>query len=343
VRRLISLPAIAGIIAVLALGAAGCGGASDTATGSDTSSGSTKLALVAYSTPQEAFEKLIEAFRKTDAGKDVGFSKSFGASGDQSRAVEAGQPADIVEFSLEPDITRLVKAKLVAPDWNADEHKGVLTDSVVVFAVRKGNPKGIHDWSDLLKPGVEVVTANPFTSGGARWNLMAAYGAQIKAGRSFAEAVAYLRTLITKHVQVQDKSARESLATFSGGKGDVLLAYENEAITAQRKGIKLDYVVPDSTILIEYPVAITAKTKHPEQAKAFVDYLRSDAGQRVFGEAGYRPVVESVASQFDFPKPRALFTIADLGGWDRVMARFFDPEKGEVAKIEEAAGVSTSK
>jgi sulfate transport system substrate-binding protein len=339
-RRVVSLLAAAGLIAVFA---AGCGGSSDTAGGADTSSGSTKLALVSYSTPQEAFEKLIAAFQKTDAGKDVGFSKSFGASGDQSRAVEAGQPADVVEFSLEPDITRLIKAKLVAADWNADEHKGILTDSVVAFAVRKGNPKGIHTWADLLKPGVEVVTPNPFTSGGARWNLMAGYGAQIKQGKSYAEALAYLRTLITKHVEVQDKSARESLATFSGGKGDVLLAYENEAITAQRKGIKLDYVIPDSTILIENPVAVTSKSKHPEQAKAFVDFLRSDAGQKVFGEAGYRPVVESVASQFDFPKPKGLFTIKDLGGWDRVMARFFDPDKGEVAKIEEAAGVSTSK
>jgi sulfate/thiosulfate transport system substrate-binding protein len=340
VRCIASLLALAGLTAAFATG---CGGSSDTVGGADTSSGSTKLALVSYSTPQEAFEKLIEAYRKTDAGKHVGFSKSFGASGDQSRAVEAGQPADVVEFSIEPDMTRLVKANLVASDWNADEHKGMLTDSVVVFAVRKGNPKGVHDWADLLKPGVEVVTPNPFTSGGARWNLMAAYGAQIENGKSYAEALGYLRTLITKHVQVQDKSARESLATFSGGKGDVLLAYENEAITAQRKGIDLDYVVPDSTILIENPVAVTSKSKHPEEAQAFVDYLRSDAGQRVFGENGYRPVVESVASQFDFPKPKDLFTINDLGGWDRVMARFFDPDKGEVAKIEEAAGVSTGK
>jgi sulfate/thiosulfate-binding protein len=339
-RRALLLPAAAGLIAVFT---AGCGGSSDTATGADVSSGSTKLALVAYSTPQEAYDKLIPAFQKTTAGKDIGFSKSFGASGDQSRAVEAGQAADVVEFSLEPDITRLVKAKLVAPDWNSDEYKGIVTDSVVVFAVRKGNPKGIHSWADLLKPGVEVVTPNPFTSGGARWNLMAGYGAQIKEGKSYAQAVAYLKTLLTKHVQVQDKSARESLATFSGGKGDVLLAYENEAITAQRKGVKLDFVIPDDTILIENPIAVTANSKHPEQAKAFVDFLRSDAGQKVFGEAGYRPVVKSVAAQFDYPKPKGLFTISELGGWDRVMARFFDPDKGEVAKIEQAAGVSTSK
>jgi sulfate transport system substrate-binding protein len=231
----------------------------------------------------------------------------------------------------------------VAPDWNADSYHGILTDSVVVFAVRKGNPKGIHDWSDLLKPGVEVVTPNPFTSGGARWNLMAGYGAQIKQGKTYAQAVAFLNTLLTKHVQVQDKSARESLATFSGGKGDVLLAYENEAITAQRKGISLDYVVPDRTILIENPVAVTSNSKHAPQAKAFVSFLRSDAGQKVFGEAGYRPVVPSVAASFSFPKPKGLFTIKDLGGWDRVMARFFDPDKGVVAKIEQAAGVSTSK
>jgi sulfate transport system substrate-binding protein len=218
----------------------------------------------------------------------------------------------------------------------------MVTDSVTTFVVRKGNPKNIHTWADLLKPGVQVLTPNPFTSGGARWNIMAAYGAQLKQGKTPDQALAYLKELFTKHVPVQDKSARDALQTFTGGKGDVLLSYENEAITAQQKGEKVDYVTPDQTILIENPVAVTTKAK-PE-AKKFLDYLWSPAAQTIFAKHGYRPVVPSVAKKFtsQFPKPKTLFTIDDLGGWDKVMTDFFDPENGSVAKIEEAAGVSTA-
>ena len=199
--------------------------------------------------------------RRHGAGEGTSFSSSYGASGDQSRAVESGLPADIVAFSLAPDITRLVKANIVSPDWTSEPHKGIVTDSVTTFVVRKGNPKHIKTWDDLLKPGVQVLTPNPFTSGGARWNIMAAYGAQLKQGKTPAQALAYLKELFTKHVPVQDKSARDALQTFTGGKGDVLLSYENEAITAQQKGEKVDYVTPDQTILIENPVAVTTKAQ----------------------------------------------------------------------------------
>jgi sulfate transport system substrate-binding protein len=327
----------AAAVLALALGAAGVAGCG----GSD-SGGGAKLALVAYSTPQEAYAKLIPAFKKTGAGEAVGFSQSFGASGDQSRAVEAGLPADVVEFSLAPDVERLVDAGLVASDWDKDRYGGNVTDSVVVFAVRKGNPKHIKSWADLVKPGVEVLTPNPFTSGGARWNLMAAYGAQLKQGKSPAEARAYLSKLLG-NVPVQDKSAREALQTFAAGKGDVLLAYENEAITAQQKGQAVDYVVPDQTILIENPIAVTSKTKHPREAKAFVDFLRSDAGQRIFQSAGYRPVVKSALDESKFPTPSGLFKIGFVGGWSEVNDRFFDPDKGVVAGIEKKLGVSTQK
>ena len=178
------------ILAVLiALMAAACGGTSNAA---NEDSGGGKLTLVAYSTPQEAYEAIIPAFQKTAEGKGVEFEQSYGASGEQSRAVEAGLPADVVEFALDSDITRLVDAGLIDSDWSQNEYKGILTDSVVSFVVRKGNPDDIQTWDDLLKPGVEVVTPNPFTSGGARWNIMAAYGAQIKQGKSKEEAVAYL-------------------------------------------------------------------------------------------------------------------------------------------------------
>jgi sulfate/thiosulfate transport system substrate-binding protein len=315
--------------------AAGCGG-EESATGAQ--GGDVKLSLVAYSTPREAYAEIIPAFQETNEGAGISFDQSYGSSGEQSRAVEAGLPGDVVAFSLEPDVTRLVDAGLVADDWADDEYDGMVTDSVVVFAVRKGNPEGIETWDDLLKDGVEVITPNPFTSGGAQWNLMAAYGAQLEQGKSEEEAVAYLRDLLAQ-VPVQDKSARESLQTFSGGKGDVLLAYENEAIFAQQNGEEIDYVVPDQTILIENPVAVT--TEAPEQAQAFVDFLRTPEAQRIFGEKGYRPVVEDVLAEFDYPTPSNLFTIADLGGWTDVRERFFDRENGIVADINEELGVPT--
>ena len=320
---------------VVVLVASGCGGTSSAAGGE---SGGGKLTLVAYSTPQEAYEEIIPAFQKAPQGKDVEFEQSYGASGEQSRAVEAGLPADVVEFSLESDITRLVDAGLVDSSWNQNEYKGMLTDSVVVFVVRKGNPDNIQSWDDLIKPGVEVITPNPFTSGGARWNIMAAYGAQISQGKSKEEAIAYLNELF-QNVAVQDASARDALQTFTGGKGDVLLSYENEAITAQQKGEDVDYVVPDQTILIENPVAVTNDA--PQSATDFVTFLYSDEAQKIFGEKGYRPVVKAVADKFDYPTPSSLSTIQDFGGWGTVKDEFFDPENGIVAKIEMELGVST--
>jgi sulfate/thiosulfate transport system substrate-binding protein len=333
--RRISIALALVAVAVAAVLTAGCGG-QDNASGAD--GGETKLSLVAYSTPREAYEEIIPAFQKTEAGKGVSFDQSYGSSGEQSRAVEAGLPADVVEFSLSPDMDRLVDAGLVAEDWAENEHKGMVTDSVVVLAVRKGNPKDIQTWDDLLRDDVEVITPNPFTSGGARWNVMAAYGAQLEQGKSEEEAVDFLGQLF-QHVPVQDKSARESLQTFSGGKGDVLLAYENEAIFAQQSGEELDYVVPDQTILIENPMAAT--TDAPEQAQAFVDFLLTPEAQKIFGEKGYRPVDEEVLKSFDFPAPPNLFAIDDLGGWGTVKDKFFDSEKGIMADIEQGLGVPT--
>ena len=319
----------AAVLVAGAMLATGCGGGSGSGGGSD------KLTLVAYSTPREAYEQLIPAFQKTDAGKGVGFSQSYGASGDQSRAVQNGLAADVVAFSLEPDMTKLVDAGLVAKDWNADAHKGMITNSVVVFVTRKGNPKNIRTWDDLIKPGVEVIEPNPFTSGGAKWNIMAAYGAQLKAGKTPKEASDYLLQLF-HHVPVQDKSAREALQTFIGGKGDVMLAYENEAINAQQKEQPVDYVVPDHTILIENPIAVAAKSRNPTAAKAFVDFLRSEAGQKLYASKGYRPVDAAAAASADFPTPSGLFTIKDVGGWSDVNKQFFDKEAG----IERKVGVS---
>ena len=300
---------------------------------------SVQLNLVAYSTPRQAYADVIKAYQSTPAGRNVTFSQSFGASGEQSRAVAAGLPADIVAFSLEPDITKLVTAGLVSPDWNKDKYHGMVTDSVVVFVVRKGNPKHVRAWADLIKPGMDVITPNPFTSGGARWNLMAAYGAMLKRGASPNYAIAYLSKLFD-HISVQDKSGRESLQTFTSGKGDVMLAYENEAIFAQRTGSDVDFVVPDQTILIENPVAVVNGSPHAQEARAFVDFLHSPQAQAIFANDGYRPVAHNVPTNVRFPQPRTLFDINYLGGWQIVQTKFFDPQNGEVAQIERALGIS---
>jgi sulfate/thiosulfate transport system substrate-binding protein len=339
------------LAAVAALALAACGGASDTPGGGSSDGGSsgggtkTKLALVAYSTPQVVYDQVIPGFQKTAAGRGVTFSQSYGASGDQSRAVEAGLAADVVAFSLAPDMDRLVKDGLVDRDWSSTPTQGLVSKSVVSLIVRKGNPKNIHTWDDLLKPGVKVLTPNPFTSGAAKWNILAAYGAKSGGGENPAAGLAFLRRLVTKHVVVQDKSGREALNNFVSGTGDVLISYENEALTARKKGQKVDYVIPDQTISIENPIAVTAKSRHRQQAQAFVKYALSPAAQQVFADWGYRPVDQSVfdKNKAKFPTPKGLFTIRDLGGWSKVNDEFFDPDKGSVAKIEQAAGVSTAK
>ena len=330
------------LAALVALVAAGCGGSSSadgSGGGGDGSGG--KLTLVAYSTPEEAYRELIPAFNKTPEGKGVSFDQSYASSGEQSRAVEGGLPADVVEFSLEPDITRLVDAGLVDKSWNQNEYKGMVTESVVVFMVRKGNPKNIKSWDDLVTGEVEVIEPNPFTSGGAKWNIMAAYGAQLEQGKTPAQAKEYLSTLFD-NVPVLDKSARESLQTFSGGTGDVLLGYENEAILAQQEGEELDYIVPDETLLIENPIAVVNESKDPELAQKFVDFLYTPEAQEIFASKGYRPVVEGTAGADEYPTPSKLFEITKFGGWDKVNDEFFDPEGSVVADIFQSQGKSTA-
>lgn len=346
-KRGAGLAAAMSTIAALALG--GCGGSSDTTSNAGTTAaasgkGGAQLALVAYSTPSSAFAKLISAYQQTAGGKGVSFTTSFGPSGTQSRAVAAGQPADVVNFSLTPDVTRLVKAGLVATSWDAGATKGMVTDSVVAFGVRPGNPKHITTWADLTKAGVKVITPNPFTSGASRWNIVAAYGAERELGKTAAQAAAYLQTLLTKNVATQPSSASAALQTFASGEGDVVLDYEDDLIHAKKKGIALDYVIPPQTVLIQNPIAVTVKTAHPAQAQAFVTWLESPAAQTLWAQQGYRPVLPSVASKFSssFQQPAKLFTISYLGGWTAVSKEFFDPTGGLVTKLEAKAGVSTA-
>ncbi|PZS11034.1 MAG: sulfate ABC transporter substrate-binding protein [Solirubrobacterales bacterium] len=338
----IAAGALAGAAAV-----AGCGGSSDAtsgASGARGAGGGPQLSLVAYSTPQTAYDALIPRYQQTPSGRRVRFSESYGASGAQSRAVDSGQPADVVAFSTTPDVTRLAKDGIVSSDWDANLHHGIVSDSVVVLVVRKGDPKHITGWDDLIKPGVDVITPNPSTSGSARWNILAAYGAELKEGRTPAQAQSYLKTLLAKHVSVQDSSGRAALQTFTGGKGDVLISYESEAIAARQKGIALDYMVPKQTILIETPIAVTSKSSHQSRAKAFVSWLWTPAAQAIWAQHGYRPVVASVLERFasEFPAPPQLFTVGFLGGWTSVVKTFFAPSTGVVTKIEQAAGVPTA-
>jgi sulfate/thiosulfate-binding protein len=306
------------------------------------SSGSSKhLALVAYSTPQGAYASLIPAFQATPEGKGVQFSQSYGPSGDQSRSVAAGLGADVVNFSLEPDVEKLVKAGLVSATWNQNATHGFVTNSVAVIIVRKGNPKHITGWDDLVKPGVQVLTPNPFTSGSARWNVMAAYGAELKEGKTPAQAQAYL-TALFHNVVSQDSSARNALQTFLAGRGDALIDYEDEAIADQKKGSPIEYVIPKDTILIQNPIAVVSKG-NTALAQKFVNYLLSTAGQQLWAAKGYRPVVPSLVDPKEFPTPPGLFTITSLGGWKAVTKQFFEPSTGIVTKIEQSLGVSTAK
>ncbi|HEV2982709.1 MAG TPA: sulfate ABC transporter substrate-binding protein [Solirubrobacteraceae bacterium] len=311
------------------------------ACGSSSSSSGDHLTLVAYSTPQKVFEKLIPAFEATPEGKGVSFSQSYGPSGSQSRAVVNGLHADVVNFSLEPDVEKLVKAGLVQASWNQNATHGFVTNSVAVIIVRKGNPKHITSWSDLVKPGVQVITPNPFTSGAARWNIMAAYGAQIKEGKSQAQAQEYLKALF-HNVVSQDSSARNALQTFLAGRGDALIDYEDEAIADQKKGSAIEYVIPRDTILIQNPIAVVGSGSGAGAgaAQKFVTYLLSPSAQEIWASKGYRPVVPGVAAG-KFSTPPGLFTISALGGWKAVSKQFFDPETGTVAQIERSLGVST--
>jgi sulfate transport system substrate-binding protein len=302
---------------------------------------STQLSLVAYSTPREAYGQIIPLFQKTKAGKDVSFTQSYGASGDQARAVKAGLDADVVALSLAPDVDELVKASLVFKGWKNKPYKGMVTDSLVVFVLRDGNPKKIKTWNDLLRPGVQIVTPNPFTSGGARWNVMAAYGAWRREGKTDKQAQANLLKLF-KNVVVQDKSARDALNTFLSGKGDDMLAYENEALFAQMKGQPVQFYIPKSTILIENPVAITRTTEHPKEANAFLKFLTTPAAQQIFANNGYRPVVKTVLekNRKKFPVRPGQFRIDTpaIGGWAKAQKRFFDPDTGIMARIEKQVG-----
>ncbi len=335
---------------LVALFAVGCGGGDDstssdtggTDTGASSGGSGGKLDVVGYSTPEYVYTEFLEpGFEETPEGADVSFSNSFGASGDQSRAVVAGQPASIVHFAQAGDMERLVEeGELVPKDWTNNKYKGIALNSVVVISVRKGNPEGIKTLQDLQTKDVDVITPNPFSSGAARWNIMAIYGTALNEGKSPDEALAAVKTVLEKTV-AQPGSARDALAAFTQGQGDVMLGYENEAIKAIEEGEDLEYIVPPSTIQIETPIAVTTDAPEPA-AEDFLNFIWSDQGQNIWAEHGYRPVNPKLVDEKQFPTPADLFTIDQFGGWGKVNDEFFDDETGSVAKIEEELGVSTT-
>lgn len=317
-----SLTVCALAMAMVVLAACG-GGSTDSPEGADISSGSRHVNLVAYATPKPGFDEIIPAFRTTDNGRDIGFSQSYGASGDQSRKVARHVPADVVNFSVEPDVTRLVTAGLVDEDWQQREpNRSVAFGSVVALVVREGNPKGIRDWDDLLKPGVQVITPNPGSSGSAKWNLLAPYAAKSDGGRNPQAGLDYVAALVRDHVSVQPKSGREATTAFEQGQGDVLISYENEAIMLQRANAKaapadrVEYLLPPQTFKIENPVAVVNTSDDEAAARDFVDYLFTDDAQRIWARAGFRPVVPSVIAETAqlFPgRIDRLWTIDEVG------------------------------
>ncbi len=326
----------AALAATATLLAACGGGSSDVAGGGDQPGGaSTTLTLVAYAVPEPGWSKIIPAFAATPEGKGVAVTTSYGASGDQSRAVVDGKPADIVNFSVEPDVTRLVKANKVAKDWNADATKGIPFGSVVSLVVRKGNPKNIKDWDDLLQPGLEVVTPSPLSSGSAKWNLLAPYAAKSNGGKDQQAGLDFVNKLVTEHVKTRPGSGREATDVFLQGTGDVLISYENEAINVERQGKPVEHINPPQTFKIENPVAVVTSSTHLDKATALKNYLFTKEGQTIWAQAGFRPVDPSVAEDFatDFPTPQKLWTIADLGGWNAVDPALFDKDNGSITKI----------
>ena len=362
--------AVIGVATVAAIGVAGCsssgkgngGGSNTSATGSSstcpastsgewtptvaaptatapTSSAGGKVNIVGFSTPKLAYGALETAFKATPAGKGVSFSDSYGPSGSQSKAVAAGQPADYVALSLESDVTKLVP-KFVASTWNSGANAGIVSQSIVVIAVRPGNPKHICGWSDLIKSGVKIVTPDPATSGSAKWNILAAYSHILQDGGTKAQAEDYLKAFF-KNVVAKPDSGADATTTFLSGTGDALISYENEAIGARQAGKQLDYVVPSDSFLIQNPGAVTVNSG--ASAANFLQYVESTQGQSIFATKGFRPVttgvtVGTVVGANDpanpFPNPQHLETIADLGGWKTVNTEFFDPDNGIVTKIE---------
>lgn len=327
-------PLLALVLAV-SLAATACGGGS-----SASEDGGSTIRIVGFAVPEAANRAIAEQWTKTPEGRGVEFKTSYGASGDQSRAVADGLEADYVHFSVASDVTRLVDEGLVAEDWDAGPTKGIVSSSIVVFAVRKGNPKGIRTWDDLVQPGVEIVTPNPASSGAARWNALAAWGQVVANGGTEEEAEEYLEKFFANVVSLPS-SGRDATTAFLDGTGDVLMAYENEAILARQHGEEFDYLIPSTTLLIENPGAVLIDAN--PKAEQWLEFVLSEEGQRQFALTGFRPVIDGVEygevegandPANPYPEVEHLLTVEqDFESWEALSEKFFDEISGIVTRV----------
>ena len=310
-----------------------------------TASRGTNLSHGGDSPPKVVLGKIIQAWQKTPAGGDATFSQSFGASTDQARAVANGLKADIVFLSTGDDVNLLVDAGLVDPKWNRQSYNGIAADTVVVFAVRNGNPKHIKGWNDLIRSGVQVVTPNPFSSGSAKWNILAAYGAQRRLGKTDKQATGYVQKLFS-HVVSQDTSGRNATNTFLAGRGDVLITYESEAINSRLNGQNIQYVIQRQSMLIELPIAVLKSSSNKDKANQFIRFVKGDTAQDLLAQFGFRPVDQKVAKRYTdrYPARPGIFKVDDkiIGGWRNADKVWFDPNKGRMVTIERAIGGPSS-
>jgi sulfate transport system substrate-binding protein len=329
-----------------------CGGG---AAREEAQTGPVTLTLGAYTTPREAYgREILPAFVKKwkdSTGQTITFQESYLGSGAQARAIAGGFEADVAALSLEPDIETVAKAGLITHDWKQQALGGMVSRSVVVIAVRPGNPKNIQNWDDLTRPGLKVLTPNPKTSGGAMWNIAALYGAALrgatKAPAGDSAAAGKLLQGILANVAIMDKGARESMLTFETGTGDAAITYENEVLVARQAGKPMDYVIPKGTILIENPAAVVDgyadRHKTRAVADAFVNFLGTAEAQRMFAKYGLRPADDKLTSEFaeSFQAVPGLFTIRDIGGWPAVTATLF--ANGGVFERASAAAAKSAK
>ncbi len=303
------------------------------------------LSLVAYSTPKTVMGKIIQAWQKTPDGSSVSFNQSYGASTDQARAVAQGLKADLVFLSTGDDVNLLVDAGLVDSKWNRQSYDGIAADTLVVFAVRPGNPKHIKSWQDLVRPGVQVVTPNPFSSGSAKWNVLAAYGAERRLGKTDKQATGFVQKLF-QHVVSQDSSGRNATNTFLAGKGDVLITYESEAINSRLNSQDIQYVIPRQSMLIELPIAAIKSSSNLDKVNQFIRFVKSDPAQDLLAQYGFRPVDKEIAAKYadKYPTRPGIFKVDDkyIGGWRNADKVWFDPNNGRMAKIERAVGGPTA-
>jgi len=343
------------LTAVLAPAAAACGGDDDTPVADPPDAGSqvdpaspsgedVELSLVGFAVPEAANKAIQDEWAKTPAGAGVTWLTSYGASGDQSRAVVDGLEADYVHFSVTSDVTRLVDNGLVAEDWDSGPNRGIVSSSIVVFGVRPGNPLGIESWDDLVQPGVEIVTPNPASSGAARWNALAAWGQVVADGGTEDDANAYVEQFFANVVALPG-SGRDATTAFLSGTGNVLMAYENEAILARQNDQGFDYVIPDTTMLIENPGAVLIDA-HPRAAD-WLDFVLSTDGQYQFAQKGFRPIVDVEVGEVEgandpadpYPEVGRLLTVADdFESWSALSTKFFDETDGIVTRIIAASG-----